>query len=174
MIRANPQGDLPNIHKTAYIDPSAVVIGKVAIGRNVFVAPCAVIRSDEPGSSISVKENCNIQDRVIIHALANTSVQIEENTSLAHGCIVHGPCKIGRNCFIGFGSVVFDAQIGYGVIIKHLSCVEKIKILSGKVVTSGRLIDNQKDADRLKCVDKNLKDFAKNVDKVNLRSSKIS
>jgi carbonic anhydrase/acetyltransferase-like protein (isoleucine patch superfamily) len=60
------------------------------------------------------------------------------------------------------------------VIIKHLSCVEKIKILSGKVVTSGRLIDNQKDADRLKCVDKNLKDFAKNVDKVNLRSSKIS
>lgn len=64
--------------------------------------------------------------------------------------------------------MVFDAQIGDGVIIKHLSCIEKVKISPGKVVTSGRVINNQKDAEELKCADKNLKDFARNVVKVNL------
>jgi carbonic anhydrase/acetyltransferase-like protein (isoleucine patch superfamily) len=168
MIPHSPQGDYPKIDKTAYVVPTAVIIGKVKIGKNVFVAPGAVIRADEPGSSIVIDDNCNVQDRVIIHALKGSLVLVRKNTSLAHGCIIHGPCRIGKNCFVGFGSVVFDAQIGDRVIIKHLSCVEKVKILSGKVVTSGRLIDNQKDADRLKCADKNLKDFVKNVVKVNL------
>jgi carbonic anhydrase/acetyltransferase-like protein (isoleucine patch superfamily) len=145
-----------------------VVIGKVKIRKNVFIAPGAVIRADEPGSSIVIDGNCNVQDRVIIHALKGSLVLVRQNTSLAHGCIIHGPCRIGKNCFIGFGSVVFDAQIGDGVIIEHLSCVEKVKILSGKVVTSGRVINNQKDAEGLKRADKSLKDFAKNVIKVNL------
>ena len=105
-IRPNPQGDYPKIDKTAYIDPSAVIIGKVTIGRNVFVAPGAVIRADEPESFIRIGDNCNIQDRVVAHALANTSVIIGRNTSLSHGCIVHGPCVIGKGCFIGFGSVI--------------------------------------------------------------------
>lgn len=37
MIRNNPRGDKPQIHKTAYIDPTAVIIGNIKIGRNVFV-----------------------------------------------------------------------------------------------------------------------------------------
>ena len=53
---------------------------------------------------IRVKDNCNVQDKVVIHALENTSVLIGANTSLAHACIVHGPCKIGKGCFVGFGS----------------------------------------------------------------------
>ena len=61
----------------------------------------AVIRADGPRSSIVIRDNCNIQERVIIHALENTSVFIEETGSLAHGCIIHGPCKIGKDCFIG-------------------------------------------------------------------------
>lgn len=104
MIRKNPDGKFPSINKTAYIDSTAVIIGDVKIGKNVFVGPGAVIRADEPNSSITVKDNCNIQDRVIIHALENSSVSIDKSTSLAHGCIIHGPCKIGKNCFIGSGS----------------------------------------------------------------------
>jgi carbonic anhydrase/acetyltransferase-like protein (isoleucine patch superfamily) len=87
------------------------------------------------------KDNCNIQDRVIIHALSNTYVLIEENTSLAHGCIIHGPCKIGKDCFVGFGSVVFDAEIGKGTFIRHLSCVEKVIIPSDRVVESSQLVN---------------------------------
>ncbi len=47
MIRCNPNGDYPKIDKTTYIDPTATIIGKVKIGKNVFVAPGAVIRADD-------------------------------------------------------------------------------------------------------------------------------
>ena len=56
-------------------------------------------------------------------------VLIEENTSLTHGCIIHGPCKISRNCFIGFSSIVFNAEVGKGVIITHLVVIEGVNIL---------------------------------------------
>lgn len=140
MIRRNPKGEYPKIDKTAYIDPTAMIIGKVSIGKNVFVAPGAIIRADEPGSSVSIGDNSNIQDRVIIHALENSSVIIGKNTSLSHGCIVHGPCKIGKNCFVGFGSVVSRVLIKDNVFIKSLAVIEGVKILAKKLITSGAII----------------------------------
>lgn len=164
----NPQGDYPQVDESAYIDPTAVIVGKVNIGKNVFVGPTAVIRADEPGSSIAIGDNCNVQDRVIIHALENSAVLIEENTSLAHGCIIHGPCKIGKNCFIGFGSVVFKSEIDEGVVVKHLAVVEGVNIFSGKIVESSQLVNSEDDARELKYADKKLKDFVKRVVEVNL------
>ena len=49
MMSWNPNGDYPKVDTTSYIHPTAVVIGKVRIGKNVFVGPGAVIRADEPG-----------------------------------------------------------------------------------------------------------------------------
>ncbi|MBU3933319.1 MAG: carbonate dehydratase [Candidatus Omnitrophica bacterium] len=168
MIMWNPQGDYPQIDNTVYIDPTAVIIGKVSIGKNVFVGPGAVVRADEPGSSIEIKDNCNIQDRVIIHTLEKTSVLIEENTSLAHGCIIHGPTKIGKDCFIGFGSVVFKANIGEGACIKHLAVVEGVNISPERVVESSQVVNTEDKTRKLKYADKELKDFAQNVIKTNL------
>ena len=168
MIRKNPNGDHPNIDDTAYIDPSAVIIGKVRIGKNVFVGPSAVLRADEPDSSIIIENNCNIQDRVVLHSLEGGLVLIEKNTSLAHGCIIHGPCKIGNNCFIGFGSVIFNSEIGEGTVIMHLTVVEGVNILSGKMIESSRYISSINDVNKLKQVDQKLKDFTQKVIKTNL------
>ena len=172
MIRKNPNGDYPQIDNTAYINPAAVIIGNIKIGKNVFVGPQAVIRADEPDSSITIKNNCNIQDKVVIHALEDTSVLIGENTSLAHGCIIHGPCKIGSNCFVGFGSVVFNAEVGKGVIIMHLVVVEGVNIFPEKVVGSSQLISSIDAVRELKNVNKKLKGFAKKIIKANLDLAK--
>ena len=126
MIERNPSGQYPQIHSSAFIHPTAVVIGNVKIAKKVFVGPGAVIRADEHKSSIFIGDNCNVQDRVIIHALGNSSVFIDKSSSLSHGCIVHGPCVIGKKCFIGFGAVVFGARLENGVVTKHLSVVENI------------------------------------------------
>lgn len=168
MLRWNPKGDYPQIDDTTYIDPTAVIIGRVTIGKNVFVGPTAVIRADEPGSTIVIGDNCNVQDRVIIHALEDSSVLIEENTSLAHGCIIHGPCKIGKDCFIGFGSVVFKTEISEGVCVKHLAVIEAVDVLPERVVESSQLVNSEDDIRELRYVDKKLKDFAKKVVEVNL------
>ena len=47
MIRKNPQGHLPIIHESAFVDPTAIICGKIIIGENVFIGPYAVIRADE-------------------------------------------------------------------------------------------------------------------------------
>ena len=163
MIRKNPNGDHPDIDDTAYIDPSAVIIGKVKIGNNVFVGPAAVIRADELDSSIIIADNCNIQDRVVMHSLEDSLVLTGENTSLAHGCIIHGPCKIGNNCFIGLGSVIFNSEIGEGAAIMHLAVLEGVSILPGKVVGSSRSLSSLDDVAKLEQVDQKLKDFTRKV-----------
>lgn len=168
MIQKDPSGNTPTVDNTSYIHPTAVIIGNVTIGQNVFVGPGAVIRADERGSSIIIQDNCNIQDRAIIHALENSSVTIEQNTSLSHGSIVHGPCKIGKNCFIGFGSVVFRADLGNGVLIKHLAVVEGVSVPSQRMVEPTQLVANESDARGLQFADNGLKLFSQRVIEVNL------
>jgi carbonic anhydrase/acetyltransferase-like protein (isoleucine patch superfamily) len=168
MISCNTNGDYPQIDKKAYLHPTAIIIGKVKIGNNVFIGPGAVVRADEPGSSITIEDNCNIQDRVIIHSLGNSSVFIGRNTSLAHGCVIHGPCKIGEKSFIGFGSVIFSAEIGRGVCVKHLAVVENIDIPSDRIVESGRIVNSDDGLKKLSHTDDRHKNFMREVIEANL------
>ncbi len=169
MIRRNPSGDYPQIDKKAYIDPAAVIVGKVCIGKNVFVAPGAVVRADETESSISIGDGSNIQDRVIIHALGNSSVIIGKNTSLSHGCIVHGPCKIGDGCFIGFGSVIFKAIIKDNVFIKSLAVIEGVNISAKKLIPNGAIISSPRMVLSLNFISQEETTFAKRVIATNLQ-----
>ena len=157
-----------HIHRTAYVHPTAVIIGKIRIGRNVFVGPGAVIRADEPGSSIVIKNNVNVQDRVVIHALAGSSVIVGESASLSHACIVHGPCKIGKKCFVGFGSVVFRSSLGSGVFIKSLSTVEGVKVASDRLIPNNSAITTQFAAGLLQPTRKEHKSFGRKVVKTNM------
>jgi len=168
MLKWNPRGDYPEIDESAYIDKTAVIVGRVKIGKNVFIGPGAVIRADEPKSTIMIRDNCNIQDRVIIHALENSSVDIGENTSLAHGCIVHGPCRIGRNCFVGFGSVIFNAELEDMVFVKLLAVITEVKISARRIIPNGAVVDTKQKIKSLKIKPKALDEFAQRVVKVNL------
>ena len=74
-VRLNPQGDWPQVDTNAYIDLTAQLIGSVHIGSRVYIGPNAVVRADEVDDEGEVKpieigSECNVQDGVIIHALA--------------------------------------------------------------------------------------------------------
>lgn len=157
----------PKISRTAYVCDSAVITGGVVIGEQVFVAPNASVRADEPGSAIIIGDGCNIQDNVIVHALTNTKVVIGDHTSLSHGCIVHGPAEIGKNCFIGFGSVVFDCSTGDNCFVSHMALVKSVKIGSNKAVPDGAVIVRQIEADALETVKPENREFAFSVIKTN-------
>ena len=47
MIRKNPRGDLPVVHDSAFVDPTAILCGRVVVHESVFIGPYAVIRADE-------------------------------------------------------------------------------------------------------------------------------
>ena len=136
-IRSNPYGDQPVIHESAYIDPTAIIIGKVIIHEEVFVGPYAVIRADELNehgemAPIEIGAKSNIQDAVVIHSKSGGKVQIGENTSIAHSSIVHGPCTLGNGVFVGFNSVVFSAIIQDNCCIGHAVMVSDVTMPSGR------------------------------------------
>ncbi|NJD77342.1 MAG: carbonate dehydratase [Candidatus Methanoperedens sp.] len=168
MLLRNPDGDIPKIDKTAYVCKSAMVTGNVVIGKNVFVSPHTSIRADEPGSAIIIGDNCNIQDNVIVHALANTKVTIDDFTSLSHGCIVHGPINIGKICFIGFNSVVFDCLIGNKCFISHRALVKNVSISDRRIVEDGGVINKQDDANKLGEITGEILEFMDNVVQTNI------
>lgn len=168
MLFKLPDAGELEVGESTYIAESAAVIGNVRIGEGVFVAPMAVIRADEENSSIHIKDECNVQDGVIIHALRDTQVVIAEGTSLAHGCIIHGPCSIGRECFIGFRATVFKSRIGEGSVVMHGAMVLDVTIPPGKLVPPGVLVDSQEMAERLEDVSADLKRFKSLVRRTNV------
>jgi len=163
MIRKNLAGNIPQIDKSSYVDPTAVLIGKIRIGKNVFVAPGAVIRADEPNTSILINDNCNIQDRVVIHALGGSSVRINKGSSLSHGCIVHGPCIIGQDCFVGFGSVIFKSALADKVFVGHLAVLEGVFISKRRFVLPGAVINHKKKTKALKMISQEQEKFIQQV-----------
>ncbi|MFO7677723.1 MAG: gamma carbonic anhydrase family protein [Thermoplasmatota archaeon] len=103
------------IDKSSFIAPSAVIIGKVTIGKNCGIYPHAVIRGDQ--NTISIGDGSNVQDCCVIHVNEKFSVSIGKNVSLGHCAMVHG-ATIEDNCLIGIHSTILDgAVIGSGSII---------------------------------------------------------
>lgn len=164
----NPNGQFPKISSKALIFETALIVGNVTIEENVFIGPNAVIRADEPESSIVIQSSCNVQDNVVIHSLSSSEVKIGKNTSLAHGCIVHGPCEIGERAFIGFGAVVFDCNLGKDTLLLHRSVVRGVEIFPHKMVPDGAIITDQKAASMLEDITTDLAEFKKSVVRANL------
>lgn len=152
---ANIAGDVPQVDETAYIHPSAVLIGNIRIGPKVYVGPCAVIRADELGPDgtvvpITIGAEANVQDGVILHALGGMGVTIGPGTSLAHGAVVHGPCSIGRGGLVGFNTVIFNATLGTRVIVMHGALVEGVNVPDGVCVPSRAVLCCQDDVRQLR------------------------
>jgi carbon dioxide concentrating mechanism protein CcmM len=148
----------PTIDNTDFVHALSNVIGDVRMGSNVLVAPGTSIRADE-GTPFHIGSGTNIQDGVVIHGLEqgrvkgndgqDYSVWIGNNVSVTHKALVHGPCYIDDDCFIGFRSTVFNARIGKGCIVMLHALIQDVEIPPGKYVPSGAIITNQQQAERL-------------------------
>ncbi len=166
----------PKIHETAYLHSFSNIIGDVAIGANVIVAPSTSIRADE-GTPFYIGEGTNVQDGVVIHGLEQGrvvgddnkkySVWVGKNASITHMALIHGPAYVGDGCFIGFRSTVFNARVGSGCIVMMHALIQDVEIPPGKYVPSGAVIISQHQADRLPDVQTSDIEFAHHVVGVN-------
>lgn len=173
-VRPNPRGDWPEIDPSAYVDPTAQVIGLVQIGPRVFIGPNAIVRADEMDKEgevepIIVEAECNIQDGVIIHALAGTLVRIGTRTSLTHGSIVHGPCVLGPRCFVGFGATLYDVRAEEGVFVGTAAVVQGVSLAAETFVPPGSSVLCQEEAAELGMVGPSEREFMEKVIEANLR-----
>jgi carbonic anhydrase/acetyltransferase-like protein (isoleucine patch superfamily) len=117
--------DLPDIHPEAYVADNASVIGKVHLAEGASIWFGTVLRGDT--DHIRIGRGSNIQDNSVIHTDAGIEVQIGEDVTVGHQCVLHG-CSIGDGALIGIGAVVLNgAKIGRGCLVG-----------AGSVVTEGK------------------------------------
>jgi len=98
-------GVRPVVHPTAFVHPTAVLIGDVHIGVSCYVGPLASLRGDF--GRIVMRDGSNLQDGCVMHTFPGTETVIEEDGHVGHGAILHG-CRVGRGTLIGMNAVVMD------------------------------------------------------------------
>ena len=115
MLRAF-RGLLPRVDPSAYVDPSAQVIGDVRIGPESSVWMNAVIRGDVHGIRIGARTN--VQDGAVIHVQSGAyATTIGDDVTIGHGAIVHG-CTIEDRCLVGMGAIILNgATVGTESIV---------------------------------------------------------
>jgi phenylacetic acid degradation protein len=128
-------GITPVVHPTAFVHPSAVLIGDVIVGRGVYIGPCASLRGDF--GRILVEEGANVQDCCILHGFPDVDTVIEQDGHIGHGAIIHG-ARIRRNALVGMNAVVNDyADIGESAIVAALAFVKAQMVVPPRTLVSG-------------------------------------
>ncbi len=109
------EGKSPRIHPTAFIAPTASIIGDVTVEENASVWYNAVIRADF--NPIVIRRGANVQDCAVVHVTPVSGVEIGPGATVGHLCTVHA-ATIGEEALIGNGATVLDgARIGVRAMI---------------------------------------------------------
>jgi carbonic anhydrase/acetyltransferase-like protein (isoleucine patch superfamily) len=122
------RGVHPQIHPTAYVEPSAQVIGDVHLGEEASIWCNCTVRGDV--HYIRIGDRSNVQDNSVLHVRNGTHpVILESEVTVGHSVTLHG-CYVERGCLIGIGSILLD-----DVRIGELSLVA-----AGSLVSPGTII----------------------------------
>lgn len=129
------QGKTPRIGKNVYIAPTAVIIGDVELKDGASVWYGAVLRGDE--APIRVGRNTNIQDNCTVHTDLDKPAVIGDDVTVGHNAVVHG-CIVEELCLIGIGAVVLnDAHIKAGTIVAAGSLVRERQTVGPNQLVAG-------------------------------------
>ena len=100
------RGVHPRIHSSAFVDPSAQVIGDVELGDEASIWCNCTVRGDI--HYIRIGDRSNVQDNSVIHVRNGTHPTIlEDQVTIGHSVTLHG-CYVERGCLIGIGAILLD------------------------------------------------------------------
>ena len=130
------KGTLPVLGNNVYVDPAALVIGKVELGDDVSIWPLAVVRGDV--NFIRIGARSNVQDGSVLHVSrpfpgndAGWPLIVGEDVVIGHKVALHG-CRIANRVLVGIGAIVLD----------DVDVAEDIIIGAGAVVTPGKRLES--------------------------------
>jgi phenylacetic acid degradation protein len=115
-------GITPVVDPTAFVHPSAVLIGDVMVGARAYIGPLASLRGDF--GRIVVQEGANIQDHCMLHGFPGKDTVVGPEVTVGHGAVLHG-CVVKRGALLGMNCVVNDnAEIGEDAVVAALAFVK--------------------------------------------------
>jgi len=116
------EGKRPTIHPTAFVAPTATIVGDVTIEADASVWYGAVVRADY--SPVVIRAGANVQDGSVVHAPPGLPIEIGPGATVAHLCVIHGAI-LGEECLVANGATVLDgarigarAMIAAGAVVK--------------------------------------------------------
>jgi len=128
-------GIVPVVDPTAFVHPTAVLIGDVIVGPRCYVGPCACLRGDF--GRLILEEGSNLQDTCVMHSFPGADTVVESNGHIGHGAVLHG-CRIGKNSLIGMNAVISDgAIIGESCIVAALAFVKAGAVIPPRSLVLG-------------------------------------
>lgn len=132
-VTAAVGGREPKVDPQAYLAPTSVVVGDVALGPGASVWYSAVLRGD--CDSIEIGAQSNIQDNCTVHVDPGFPVRVGERVSVGHNAVLHG-CTVEDDALVGMGATVLNgARIGAGSLVAAQALVPQ-----GMEVPPGSLV----------------------------------
>ena len=129
------QGRVPRIASSAFVAPSADLIGDVEIAENASVWFQCVLRGDI--ELIRVGENSNLQDGTIVHTVLRSPVIVGKWVTVGHRAILHG-CTVEDHCLIGMGAILLNnVRVGAGSIIAAGALVPENSVIPPRSLYMG-------------------------------------
>jgi carbonic anhydrase/acetyltransferase-like protein (isoleucine patch superfamily) len=126
-------GDTPAVHESAFVAPTASIIGNATLAQDSSAFYGVSVRADT--AAITVGAGSNLQDNVVLHADPGFPCSVGAGVSVGHAAVVHG-CTVEDHCLIGMGATVLNgAVIGTGSLVAAGAVV-----LEGTVVPPRSLV----------------------------------
>ncbi len=125
--------ETPVVPESAWVAPSADVVGDVELGEGASVWYSCVLRGDiEP---IRIGADTNVQDLTMIHVDRGMPAVVGPGVGIGHRAAIHG-CEIEENCLIGMGAMILSgATIGRGSVVAANALVTE-----GTAIPAGSLV----------------------------------
>jgi carbonic anhydrase/acetyltransferase-like protein (isoleucine patch superfamily) len=129
------EGKKPRIGRDVFIAPTAVLIGDVEVGDGASIWFGVVVRGDF--GPITIGPGCNIQDNAVVHVYTESPTVLQANVTIGHNCTLEG-CTIGENTVVGMNSVILAfARIGAQVMLAAGSVVAERAHIPDRVLAAG-------------------------------------
>jgi carbonic anhydrase/acetyltransferase-like protein (isoleucine patch superfamily) len=130
------RGKRPRVAPSAFIAPTAVLIGDVEVGEEASIWFGTVIRGDN--GPIRIGARANVQDNSVVHVSEHCTTVIEDDVTVGH-CAILEDCRIGRGALIGSNAVVLNgAVVGEESLIAAGAVVAANAQIPSRVVAAGQ------------------------------------
>jgi phenylacetic acid degradation protein len=128
-------GVIPVVDPTAFVHPTAILIGDVIVGPGCYVGPAASLRGDF--GRIVLEAGSNVQDTCVMHGFPGTDTVVEIDGHIGHGAVLHG-CVIKRNAMVGMNAVIMDeAVVGESSIVAACAFVRAGMVIPPRSLAVG-------------------------------------
>jgi carbonic anhydrase/acetyltransferase-like protein (isoleucine patch superfamily) len=130
-------GVTPRVALSAFVAPTAVLIGDVEVGPEASIWFGAVLRADHPGHGIRIGARASVQDNCVLHVSQRGDTVVGEGATIGHGATFES-CVIGPRALVGMNAVILHgAEIGEEALVAALAVVPEGMRVPARTLVAG-------------------------------------